>query len=149
MLHEADLAALVLPEPVDVVLCLGGALCLAPTEEALAARCRALAAAVRPGGTVLIEPGPLSVFQGQAVMQTHDGDGVKIVRSAVSRVRGSRCQRDWFWLIARDGAAVQTFEERETRQVPGPDVLARMLAAAGLSGDAEGTLWRVRRAGVV
>lgn len=136
-------------EPVDAVLCLGGALCAVPDEAALAARCRALAAAVRPGGVVIVEPDLAEVYQGQALMQTHSADGIKIVRSAVTRLRGARCQRDWSWLVARDTLGVQTFEERSVRLVLERDALIQALAAAGLEGDTAGTMWSVRRVEVV
>lgn len=135
------------PAQADVVFCDADALGGLRKASALEAGLRALAASVRPGGVLLLSPGPApeEVLSGQAIMDTYDGDGIKIVRSAVARVLRQRYRLDYFWMVGRDHQGVETFEERVERTLWPHAVLREMLSDVGLSPHrsdaAESALW--------
>ena len=138
-------------EAADVLLCPASSVHAQADPGALAALCATLAAAVRPGGWVLLAAGPApgAVSSGEALMDTHDGDGLKLVRSAVARVFGRMLRRDDFWLVARDNQPVETFEVRRDRALYSDEEVASAVASAGLQVVAvePGRVWRCQRIG--
>ena len=123
------------PAPADAIVCGPAALGALRDAAALAAGLEAIAAALRPGGVLLLSPGPVpgEVVSGQAIMDTFDGDGVKIVRSAVVRVLRQRQRLDYFWMVGQDHRGIQTFEERVERALWSHEVLRGALSDAGLA----------------
>ena len=66
-------------------------------------------------------------------MDTHDGEGVKIVRSAVVRRTGSRARLDQHWMVARDQRGVESFVERHTLHLHSHEDIANALSNASFS----------------
>jgi hypothetical protein len=73
------------------------------------------------------------MLSGQAIMDTCDGDGVKIIRSAVVRVLRQRQRLDYFWMVGQDHRGIQTFEERVERALWSHEALRAALSDAGLA----------------
>ena len=134
-LWPADLSSLTVETPFDVVTCLFSSIGYLPDVAALSAGVARLAAAVAPGGWLLIEPWitPEQAQDGRAAQDTHDGPDIKLVRSAVGRVVGQRLRLDFAWTVARAGAGVETFKERHELFMATTDELRAAMVSAGLA----------------
>ncbi|MFT5684015.1 MAG: SAM-dependent methyltransferase [Myxococcota bacterium] len=95
----------------------------------------AAVAVLAPGGLLLILPSPTpdDLPVGTAMMDTHDGDGLKIVCSAVVRRSGRKARLERHWMVARDGGGVEAFTERHTLHLHTPDTIEAALNAASFS----------------
>ena len=118
--------------PVDAVL-----LCELDhlSSERLIAALTAARDLLSPGGCIIALPGatPTDLPAGTALMDLHDGEGLKIVRSAVVRRTGSRALLDQHWMIARDQQGVETFIERHTIFIHSADDIAQAMDRCGFS----------------
>jgi SAM-dependent methyltransferase len=99
-LWQRDMTDFALDAPVDAMLCLFSSIGYVFPENRLRAAAACFAAAVRPGGVLIIEPWiePETFTPGFRMMQTYDGDEVKLCRMTVS----GREQRDGVDLAVLD-----------------------------------------------
>jgi daunosaminyl-N,N-dimethyltransferase/N-dimethyltransferase len=109
-LWVGDLREFQVPEPFDAAVCLFSAIGYLLTREDLAACARCFAAAVRPGGVVLIEPW-LTVADwkdGAPHLQTGPPDpDVLVARATVSQREGEFSIMPMNWMIARRNGPVE------------------------------------------
>lgn len=112
-LWTADLADFTVERPVDAFVCLFSAIGYLLGEERLRACARAAAAAVRPGGVVVIEPwlAPEIVDAGRPSLDTARGPDVHLARACVSELEGDVLVLPFTWVVARRGRPVETFTE--------------------------------------
>ena len=104
------------------------------SPDLLAQTVRACAQAMTPDGVLMLcaGPSPESLRAGTALMHTHDGPGLKIVRSAVVRRSGSRARLRQHWMVARDHRGVESFVEQHTLHLHSAETITAALSAAGL-----------------
>lgn len=105
----ADMRSFRVDEPVDALLSLFSGIGYLLDEGALREAAAAFAAALRPGGVLVVEPWlePGAWRDGNAHMTTCDRPGLKAARLNVSRTEGELSVLDFHWLIARPGQAVE------------------------------------------
>lgn len=127
----APRAALAAPAAFDVVV-FGEPETL--DERDLTAALEAALAALAPGGVLLLlpGPGPDELPAGAALMDTHDGAGLKIVCSTVVRRSGIRARLQRHWMVARDDQGVEMFSELHTWHLHSAGRIEAALQAAGL-----------------
>jgi daunosaminyl-N,N-dimethyltransferase/N-dimethyltransferase len=112
-LWEADLESFEVETPCDAVVCMFSSIGYLADDAALRRAAGRFAAAVRPGGAVVIEPWIArgDFVDGLAHLSVHDGDDVKAARASVSRVEGEFAVVEFAWAVARRGGAAETFTE--------------------------------------
>jgi daunosaminyl-N,N-dimethyltransferase/N-dimethyltransferase len=107
-LWQADMTTFTVGAPVDALLCLFSSIGYLEPERALPAAAARFAAAVRPGGALIIEPwiAPDVFEPGRQMMQTYDGDDVKLCRMVAAERDGDQAIFDFHWLIMEAGRPV-------------------------------------------
>lgn len=133
-LWTADLVDFTVDEPVDAAVCLFSAIGYLLDEPSLRASAAAFAAAVRPGGVLLVEPWlpPEQFHAGRPHLQLGDDDpDLKIVRASVSRVEGDVAVMDMHWMIARRDQGVQYFVDTHRLWLCPHDLLREIFEDAG------------------
>ena len=132
-LFEADMAAFEAPEaPFDAVLCLFSSIGYLLDEQSLQAAARCFAAALRSGGTLVVEPWitPEDFNAGRGAMHTYDSEDLKLCRMALSAVEGEISFFDFHWLVSRPSKPVEHFVERhELRLFTRPQMIQAFEAA--------------------
>ena len=113
-LFEADLRTFRVQRPVRAVVCLFSAIGYLRTEGELRQAAARFAAALAPGGVLVVEPwlAPGDFRPGYASMQTYDAPELKLCRQCVAAAAGDVSVLDLHWLVARAGAGVEHFVER-------------------------------------
>ena len=113
-LFRADMADFRVAEPFDALLCLFSAIGYVYPEERLGRAAQAFAAAVRPGGGLVIEPWltPETATQGKAALHSYDSEELKLARMVVTEIEGRLVRLDFHWLVARPGRPVTRFLDR-------------------------------------
>lgn len=112
-LWVADLTAFEVSEPVDVATCLFSAIGYLPDEAALRASAACFAAAVRPGGIVLIEPW-FTVDRwdhGRPFAQAANSNELSVARVNVAELDGEHSVLNLHWYVVPRGGPVETFVE--------------------------------------
>ncbi len=111
----ADMTSFKIREPVDALLCLFSSIGYLPDLAAVraAASAFAFAAAVRPGGALVVEPwlAPADWVNDRPFMTLHDKPDLRIARVNTSAQDGEHSVMDMHWLVARKGHAVEHFVE--------------------------------------
>lgn len=112
-LWAADMADFRVDRPVDALVCLFSSIGYLPDEAALRRAARCFAAAVRPGGVLVVEPWftPDTWKTGGAYMTTGSTPEVKAARLNLSGRDGDHSVLDMHWLVARAGVGVESFVE--------------------------------------
>jgi len=112
-LIEADMAEFRADGPFDAVACLFSSIGYLRAEERLAGAARSFAAALRPGGVLLVQPWvfPEDWREGEPHLETYDSEDVKLCRASVARSEGSDAVLDFHWLVVRRDAGVEHFTE--------------------------------------
>ena len=113
----------------------------------------AISTALAPDGVLLLLAGPTpdTLSRGEAIMDTFDGDGLKLVRSVVVRRSGTTARLAQHWMVARDYREVESFIENHTLHLHAPEILRTTLTEAGLTAThipcppLEHGLWLARR----
>lgn len=108
-LFEADLASFAVDRPYDAALCMFSSIGYLSSAAALEASARCFAAAVRPGGVLLIEPW-LTVEHwevGRPDVETFQTPDLALARAAVAAIRGDIAVVEMHWLIAERGRPVR------------------------------------------
>jgi daunosaminyl-N,N-dimethyltransferase/N-dimethyltransferase len=137
-LWQADLRDFQVDEPVDAAICLFSAIGYLLDEASLSASARRFAAAVRPGGVVLIEPwvAPEDYVVGRPHLQVGPDDpDLRIARATVADQRGDHSIMDMHWLVARKGRPVLHFVDRHQVWLCPREVMRRVFAEAGFDAD--------------
>lgn len=107
-----DMQTISLPDKMDAVLCVFGAIgYLHPITERLTFLIR-LADHLKKGGILLIEPWvSVENFQeGIPFVQTYISPNFKVARTVVPERKGSRCILSFSFLLARSGWKVEAFD---------------------------------------
>jgi daunosaminyl-N,N-dimethyltransferase/N-dimethyltransferase len=133
-LQVADLRDFTVEVKVDAALCLFSSFAYLHSEEARASSLASFAAAVRPGGVLIIEPfvAPADFQEGASFVQVHDGPELKCARASVSRRRGEFAVIEFGWLVVRRGSdAIEHFQETHELALIEPGSLRRAVEAAG------------------
>ena len=120
--------------PVDAVLCLFSSIGYVHSVGELESTFRCFAAAVRPGGVVVVEPWlqPNDLIDGQPSARVHDSPDLKLCRMTVSKRRGDVAVLDMHWLVAVRDRPVEHFVERHEMWMPTRGVVLSAMTAAGL-----------------
>jgi dTDP-3-amino-3,4,6-trideoxy-alpha-D-glucopyranose N,N-dimethyltransferase len=150
--RRADMRTLAVDDPYDAVVCLFGAIGHARDEEGLRGTLSSLAAAVRPGGVVIVEPWfePGVVAHGDVAMHTAESEEVKLCRMSRTAIHDHLSVLEFDYLIATRTATTHHREVHELGLFPAR-LMESELAAAGLEvsrdahGFAGGGLWIGRR----
>ncbi len=132
-LFAADMRRFRLARPVDALLCLFSSIGYLATDEDLEGAAACFAAALRPGGLLVVEPwiAREQYDPGRPSMHTYQDDDLKLCRSVVAAQEGDRAVLEMNWLVAARDRPVEHFVERhEMRFVP----IEEMLALLGRSG---------------
>jgi SAM-dependent methyltransferase len=133
-LFEADMRSFEVDEPYDALLCLFSSIGYLRDDADLRRTALRFAAAVRPGGAVILEPWieREDFREGTPYLQTYEDDDLKLARASVSRVRDDFAVVDMKWVVARRDRPVETFDEvHELRFVPAARTIA-IFADAGI-----------------
>ena len=133
-LFEADMRSFEVAAPFDAVLCLFSSIGYLRDDADLRRAALRFAAAVRPGGVVVLEPwiDREDFHDGQPFLQTYESDDLKIARASVSTVRDDFAVIDMKWVVAGRGRSVETFDEvHELRFVPTAQMIS-IFADAGI-----------------
>jgi SAM-dependent methyltransferase len=112
-LHRADLADFSVDHLFDGFICLFSAIGYLLDERRLRACARSVAAALRPGGVVLIEPWlPLEIIDvGRVGLDTWESPDLKIARAARVDLDGEITALHFHWMVARRGEPTEVFED--------------------------------------
>lgn len=106
-LFVADMAdPTALPEAgADVLLCLFSSIGYLFPEARLRSAAQAFAAALRPGGVLLVEPWltERNFREGNPSLQTYDSPELKLARATIARRDGALSVLDMHWLVAKKG----------------------------------------------
>lgn len=133
-LFVADLTDFAVAAPFDAAVCLFSSISYVHGDEALARALSRFAAAIRPGGVLVIEPfvAPSAYREGRAFLQTYEGEGLKCARASLSTREAELAVLRFAWVVARDGATeVEHFTETHTLWLCEHERLARAVEAAG------------------
>jgi len=126
-------------EPFDALVCLFGSVGYLLTSDRVRAALRCFAAAVRPGGTVIVEPwlAPDVFRAGFAWLDTYSDDAIKVARASISSrlpgPEGDFSILEFEWVISRAGIGLDRFSERHELWLCPRDVMAAAFREAGLA----------------
>lgn len=129
----ADMTAFTVHPPVDAILSLFSSIGYLLDEEALRAAARSFAAAIRPGGALIVEPWLTreAWVEGRPHMATYDRPDLKLARVNISGREGDHSVMAMHWLVGRPGEPVEHFvEHHRLWMCPRPTML-RAFADAG------------------
>jgi len=100
-LFRADMTDFSVSEPADALLCLFSSIGYVYPEDRLAAAGRSFAAAVKPGGALIVEPwlteGTYRI--GHLGLNTFESEELKLCRASVARKEGDLAVLDFHWLL--------------------------------------------------
>jgi SAM-dependent methyltransferase len=136
-LWQADLTDFVVEQPYDAVICMFGAIGHVYPEDRLREAVRRLAAALRPGGVLALEPWlnkETIDLRGRAGVNTHaDPDhALAVSRVIVSRVEGELSVLETAWTVGRRGEPIHRFDEQLRLWLCPPETMQSALVDAGL-----------------
>lgn len=133
-LTVADLRSFQVDRPVDAFMCLFSSIGYLLDADALAACAQSVAAAVRPGGALLIEPWfTRDRWQaGRPTLQTYDSPELKIARASVSGLEdGDIAVTPMTYLVVRSGQPIETFSEVHRLWLAPTEILLATFGSAG------------------
>lgn len=141
-LFQADMRSFAVEAPYDALLCLFSSIGYLLDAADLRAAADAFARALRPGGTLVVEPW-LTVEQwdtGRPGVQTYTAPDLAIARAFVSGRDGEISHFDMSWLVAPRGGPIEHFEERHAMWLCPRATMQAMFEAAGfeVAYDADG-----------
>ncbi len=133
-LFAADMTSFTVEEPFDALLCLFSSIGYLMNEQALSQAAQAFAAAVRPGGALIIEPwfAPEDWRVGLPHMLQHDTPELKIARVNTTAREGDVAIFDMHWLVAPEGQPVEHFVEHHSMWLCPRETMQRVFSEAGL-----------------
>lgn len=105
-LFLADLTDFDVAEPVDAIVCLFGSIGYVHPEPRLKRCLQSFHRALQRGGVLMIEPwlSPDQFAPGRPMLQSFDGDDLKVTRCIASSREGPLSCLRFHWLVARPGA---------------------------------------------
>ena len=132
-LFAADMTSFTVDARFDGLLCLFSSIGYLLDEQALSRAARAFAAAVRPGGALIVEPwfAPEDWRVGFPHMLQHDTPDLKIARVNTTAREGDMALFDMHWLVAPRGTPVQHFVEHHRMWLCPRDTMKRVFSEAG------------------
>lgn len=131
--RRADMSAFAVERTFDAVGCLFSSIGYLKTEAELDGAARCFAAALRPGGVLLVQPWifPDRWRNGEPHVQTYDSDDLKLVRANVAKCEGDLSILDFHWLVVPRGGEVEHFTERHLTRMWTRERMERAFADAG------------------
>lgn len=131
----ADMTSFNLDRRFDVIISLFSAIGYVRTLNDFRRTAFCLAAHLRPGGLLIIEPwlSPQNWTDGVAHMHTYEDESVRICRMNVSRSSGNLSILDFHYLVAEQGGEVTHFTERHELGLFETADLLGLLGEAGIS----------------
>lgn len=133
-LMRAGLEDFVVDEPFDVVTCLFSSIGYLVGERALRSSAERFAAAVRPGGVLVLEPwySPEKFDAGRPHAQCSTVADVSVARvTATGLEDGDVARLDMHYLVARRDGPVEAFDEVHRLWLCPPETLVRAFSGAG------------------
>jgi daunosaminyl-N,N-dimethyltransferase/N-dimethyltransferase len=123
--------------PVDALFCLFSSIGYLHGPAALAEALGTFAAALRPGGVLVLEPwiDPADFRDGHVFAQHTDAAPLYVTRMSSGRREGDLSVIDFHWLVGREGQGVEHFVETHALWLCPRDTFGAALATAGF--DAE------------
>jgi ubiquinone/menaquinone biosynthesis C-methylase UbiE len=112
-LMHADMVDFGCEEPFDAVLCLFSAIGYLLDERQLRAAAGRFAAALEPGGVLVVEPwvAPEDFRAGAVHLHTYESDDLKLARASHSHLQRDVSVLDFDWLVARAQRGTEHFSE--------------------------------------
>jgi SAM-dependent methyltransferase len=135
-LFEADMADFDVEKPFDAVLCLFSSIGYVYPKEQLERAAECFAAALKPGGVLMIEQfvEAKDFVPGLMTLQTYDGEDLKCARACITKNEGEYAVLDFNWLVMRrDLSEVEHVVERHKLWGFSADLLKTILEGAGFS----------------
>ncbi len=135
-LFQADMADFRVDKPYDALLCLFSSIGYLTKREQLEKAARCFAAAVRPGGILVVEPfvSPEEFIPGRPILQTYDGDDLKCARACLPKKVDQLAVLEFNWLVMREGQKiVEHFTELHELWLCPPSVLKDAFEKAGFA----------------
>jgi len=133
-LFQADMSDFQVDRPYDALISLFSSIGYLQTAEALASAARCFAAALRPGGVLIVEPwlNPAVFIPGHMSVQTYSSPDLKCTRACIGQLEGDVSVLNFHWLVLRQGAAdVEYFTEQHRLRLTPPDALLAIFDDAG------------------
>jgi len=132
-LFQADMEDFSVLEPRDALVCLFSSIGYLLSQASLEAAARCFAAAVRPGGCLLVEPWiTLDGFDpGKPTVQVYNDDNLALARMCVSRLEGQVSVLDFNYMIAFRDHQVEQLQESHRLWMAPHDVLVAAFENAG------------------
>ncbi len=132
-LWDAELTEFSVREPFDAVVCLFSSIGYLLDEASLRASAARFAAAVRPGGVVLVEPWftPEAWHDGRPSVQTYDSEDLKLVRATVAQTHRGVSVMDMHWLVVERGQPVRHYVDHHELWLCPHEVLVSAFQDAG------------------
>jgi SAM-dependent methyltransferase len=129
----ADMANFKVEEPYDALVCMFSSIGYLVPQEKLAAGLACFAAALKPGGKLVIQPWfkPSVYIDGQPGLTSYDDDNIKISRQSVSRIEDGNAVLDFHFLVTRKGEDPEYFSNRHVLALVEPRTFLRLLDEAG------------------
>lgn len=134
-LWQADMRHFEVEEPYDALLCLFSGIGYLLDEGALREAAARFAAALRPGGLLLVEPWFVAEDWevGRPSLQTFQSPDLQVARATVADRRGELAVMDMHWLIARRGQRVEHRVDRHEMWLCPRATMRRVFEEAGFA----------------
>lgn len=131
----ADMTSFTVQEPVDALVCLFSSIGYLPGLDAVRAAAHAFAAAVRPGGALVVEPwlAPADWVNDRPFMTVYDKPELRVARVNTSAEDGEHSVMDMHWLVARKGHPVEHFVEHHRLWLCPRDTMRAAFEDAGFT----------------
>lgn len=129
----SDMTDFSVDPPVDALLCLFSSVGYLLDEASLDAAARAFAAAIRPGGALIVEPwlAPESWVVDRPMMTLHDKPDLRIARVSTSGRDGDHALLEMQWLVAAKGRPIEHFVEHHRMWLCPRDTMRGVFDSAG------------------
>lgn len=136
---QGDMAAFELGRTFDVILCLFSAIGYLKTLDRVEAALLCFRRHLKPGGIVMIEPWyePGVLREGPGVVRRAEGNGIRVERSANTRIEKSGVSILDFTYRVKDADQIRVIEERHELGLFTKADMLRCFSAADLSAEYE------------
>lgn len=136
-LFVADMAGFaVAGPPFDALVCLFGSIGYLSEDGALEAGLACFARALKPGGTVVVEPwlAPEVFSDGHISLHSYEDAEVSLTRMAFGRREGADSVFEFRWLVGRPGRGIESFVDHHRLRMTGREAFLGALDRAGFDG---------------
>ena len=132
-LWTADMTDFSVDEPYDVLCCLFSSIGYLTPQSQMQAGLKCFAKALKPGGTLIIQPWfkPSAYMDGMPGLTTYDGEDIKISRQAVSRIENGNAILNFHFLVTKTGEEPIYFTNRHTLGLYSVESMHGLLDEAG------------------